>query len=56
MQARHLFRDIFQSYLFFSASKRDHIEVIKEFLNHNADVEAKVNDEKTALIMGIVLY
>jgi ankyrin repeat protein len=56
MQARHLFRDIFQSYLFFSASKRDHIEVVKEFLNHNADIEAKDNDEKTALIMGIVLY
>ncbi len=51
MQARHLFRDIFQIYLFFSASKRDHIEVVKEFLNHNADIEAKDNDGNTALIL-----
>jgi ankyrin repeat protein len=30
------------------------IEVVKELLNHNADIEAKDNDGNTALILGIV--
>jgi ankyrin repeat protein len=39
----------------FQASAGGWIEVVKELLNHNADIEAKDNDGNTALILGILL-
>jgi ankyrin repeat protein len=40
----------------FEAANEGHIEVVKELLNHNADIEAKNDDGKTPLIKGIFLY
>ncbi len=42
--------------LFFSAARSGHIEVVKELLNRNADIEVKDKDGNTALILGIVLF
>jgi hypothetical protein len=41
------------NYVLFIASSRGYEEVVKELLNHNADIEAKNNDGDTPLINGI---
>jgi ankyrin repeat protein len=42
------------SFLLFIASLGGSIEVVKELLNRNADIEAKDNDGWTSLIWGIL--
>jgi hypothetical protein len=39
----------------FIASSNDHLEVVKELINHNADtdIHIKSNDKLTPLILGI---
>ena len=39
----------------FQASKEGHVEVVKELLNHNYDIEARDYYGKTALLLGIFL-
>jgi hypothetical protein len=39
----------------FKASWLGYVEVVKELINHNADIEAKTNDTFTPLILGLFL-
>ncbi len=40
-------------FVLFEAANEGHIEVVKELLNHNSDIEAKDNYGNTPLIFGI---
>ena len=39
----------------FKAASRGEIEVVKEIMDHNADIEVKDNDGSTPLILGMFL-
>ncbi len=41
------------NYIVFIAAYKGHKEVVKELLNHNADIEAKNSNGTTPLIKGI---
>ena len=47
-----IFFDII-NHVLFKAAYRGHEEVVRVLLNHNADIEAKVNYGNTPLIIGI---
>ncbi len=63
MDRRHLFVVYFSiifsiliiNYFYFKASRRGQIEVVKELLNRNADIEVKNKDGYTSLIEGLFL-
>jgi ankyrin repeat protein len=63
MDRRHLFVVYFLiifsiliiNYFYFKASTRGHIDVVKELLSRNADIEAKDKFDDTPLIRGIFL-
>jgi ankyrin repeat protein len=44
------------NYILYKACEQGHIEVVKELLNHNANIESKNTKGKTPLILGILLY
>jgi ankyrin repeat protein len=44
------------NYILYKACEKGHIEVFKELLNHNANIEAKNYDGDTPLILGILFY
>jgi hypothetical protein len=39
----------------FKASWLGHVEVVKELINHNADIQAITHDDSTPLILGLFL-
>jgi ankyrin repeat protein len=40
-------------YILLLATRSGYIEMVKELLNHNANIEAKDNEGRTPLILGI---
>jgi ankyrin repeat protein len=42
--------------ILFKACEEGNIEVVKELLYHNADIEAKDNYGNNPLILGMLLY
>jgi ankyrin repeat protein len=43
-------------YILYKACRQGHIEIVKEFLNHNANLGAKDYDWNTPFIQGIFFY